>query len=177
MQDPVQPKLLLPGEFPPSPLLDIATIAALEAPDWEAKLAAIDGPLAASFLSQVAITELLSTGRGWPATSHLLLHTANPGPKGEEHIFGGTILTAPHREVKWGEGTAERHRSNLAAVEWAEVSEKAAVEFFSVFLQLEIPGPGQPIGFLGWGSLAAKVEFEKGDTLRFNVGALKIEIP
>jgi hypothetical protein len=163
-------KLLIPADFRPSVALDLANLGAIESENWSAELAAIEGLVNASFIGAEGVSKLLVTG--WPVEHYVVLNTANPGEKGELNIFGGT---GNYKAMHWG-ALSERHRVNDFGVEWTEVAEKNSVEFFSLFLSIEA-SKVKFSTFLGYGSLTTKVEFEKGDSLRFNVGALKIEVP
>lgn len=163
--------LLTPADFRPAPALDLANLAAIEAENWGPELAAIEGLVNASFISIEGINKLLVSG--WPAEMFVVLNTANPGEKGEANLFGGQVN---NRLFKWG-ARKERHRANEAAIEWIEVAEKNSVEYFSLFAEREAGEKVKFEKFLGYGSLTAKVEFEKGDTLRFNKETLVIEVP
>lgn len=169
------PTLLVPrgtSERPEAPGLphlgDVLDLAALERPRWDDLLASIEGPTAAVSFVATALCDILLQPlheeilRGWGVQ----FHTGNPGAAGTEHV----AAESTKKTFKWP-APATRRTSNEAAIEWVEVKGKETVTFVSVWFGLTL------ISFGGYGELATPVELEVGDTVRFDVGALVLEIP
>jgi hypothetical protein len=159
-------QLLEAADFHPSPAADLAALQGLLAQNWEEELAAITGPVGVSLIGTQGVAFMLSTGSGWPNFNRITLHSENPGTGGAHQVLAG----AGTKTVHWG-ALSGRKRSNSEAVEWAEITEKATVEYFALWVNEEFGA------FCGYGSLTEKIVAEKGDTLRANIGALAIEVP
>lgn len=145
----------------PSPIRDVLELAAIERPRWPELAASILGPTA--YVSPAFADVLLEAVAG--AATWVKLHTLAPGKEGKEGTWEA------EKRVEFA-AAAERQKKNKAAAEWVEVKTVATVAYFSLWA-------GSFVGetFWGYGEVTPRVEVAVGDTVRFNVGALVLEIP
>lgn len=110
-----------------------------------------------------------STVKMWenyPTEPWVQLHTGAPGSEGKENI-------APESKRKKAKlKDFGRKTENEAALEWTAVAEKQTITHVALF-QNEKEFLGE---FYGWIELEKPVELEAGDTFRFNIGKLALEI-
>lgn len=120
-----------------------------------------------SFLTETVADSMLISQRGEPPLARWVgLYTGNPGVEGKEH---GAVEEAL-KEFKWGI-PFNRKMSNSGAIEWLEVKAAETYRFVSLF------AANNRSAFQGYAELITPVTVEIGDTVRFNISSLVLEIP
>lgn len=125
--------------------------------------------MAVSFITSSLVSEMLEIPhiQSTEKPTLIILHVGNPGPGGLEH----RAAESTEKPFSWTNTTGEqRFISNAAAIEWVEVKFKETYAFVSLWKG----GTGK---YQGYAELAAPIPVEIGDTVRFNIGALVLEVP
>jgi len=113
------------------------------------------------------LTETMLSPLHGLVTFTAMFHTGNPGPAGSEHVAGENTKKSFQFAAP---APLARVVGNSAALEWTEVKFKETYTFVSLRSTVSEE-------FYGYGELLVPVAVEVGDTVRFNINTLQIEIP